>query len=217
MALTGILRTWHDDRGFGFIAPTQGGRELFVHISAFPNDGSRPVVGETLAYELGRGKDGKPQALGVVRQAIGRGTAPDAPARASREARRPEAPAAVPAAARRSVGAGLPPRARAPRRRSRFSAGVVVMLLVGVGAFAYTRMQPPAPAAHPSALPAVPVVPEAPSPAGSFRCDGRTRCTQMSSCAEARYFLANCPGVQMDGDGNGVPCEQQWCTGASGR
>ena len=45
----------------------------------------------------------------------------------------------------------------------------------------------------------------------AFRCDGRTRCTQMHSCAEARYFLAHCPGVQMDGDRNGVPCESQWC------
>lgn len=33
----------------------------------------------------------------------------------------------------------------------------------------------------------------------------------MSSCAEATYFLKNCPGVLMDGDNDGVPCEQQWC------
>jgi hypothetical protein len=33
----------------------------------------------------------------------------------------------------------------------------------------------------------------------------------MTSCAEAKYFLANCPGAKMDGDGNGVPCERQWC------
>jgi hypothetical protein len=46
-----------------------------------------------------------------------------------------------------------------------------------------------------------------------FRCDGRKYCSQMTSCAEAEYFLANCPGVKMDGNGhgNGVPCERQWC------
>lgn len=49
MRAQGILRTWHDDRGFGFIAPTQGGAELFVHISAFPRDGSRPLQGETVS------------------------------------------------------------------------------------------------------------------------------------------------------------------------
>ncbi|HEV2708378.1 MAG TPA: excalibur calcium-binding domain-containing protein [Pyrinomonadaceae bacterium] len=44
-----------------------------------------------------------------------------------------------------------------------------------------------------------------------FQCDGRTRCSQMTSCAEAMYFLKNCPGVEMDGDRDGIPCEQQWC------
>lgn len=43
------------------------------------------------------------------------------------------------------------------------------------------------------------------------RCDGRTYCSQMTSCEEATYFLRHCPGVKMDGDGNGMPCEKQWC------
>jgi hypothetical protein len=45
----------------------------------------------------------------------------------------------------------------------------------------------------------------------SFSCDGRTYCSQMISCDEARYFLQHCPNVKMDGDHDGVPCEQQWC------
>jgi hypothetical protein len=53
--------------------------------------------------------------------------------------------------------------------------------------------------------------PEAAATPSGFRCDGRTHCSQMRSCPEATYFLANCPGVKMDGDGNGIPCEQQWC------
>jgi hypothetical protein len=44
-----------------------------------------------------------------------------------------------------------------------------------------------------------------------FKCDGRTYCSQMTSCAEATYFLKNCPGTKMDGNGDGVPCEKQWC------
>jgi hypothetical protein len=55
------------------------------------------------------------------------------------------------------------------------------------------------------------VAPAAPNVSGSFNCDGRRYCSQMKSCAEAKYFLANCPGVKMDGDRNGIPCEQQWC------
>lgn len=44
-----------------------------------------------------------------------------------------------------------------------------------------------------------------------FKCDGRTYCSQMTSCAEATYFLGNCPGTKMDGNNDGVPCEKQWC------
>ena len=50
------------------------------------------------------------------------------------------------------------------------------------------------------------------SPA-KFVCDGRTHCSQITSCDEAKFFLANCPGAKMDnhGNGNGIPCERQWC------
>lgn len=44
-----------------------------------------------------------------------------------------------------------------------------------------------------------------------YRCDGRTRCSQMTSCDEAIYFLRACPGVIMDGNKDGIPCETQWC------
>jgi hypothetical protein len=46
---------------------------------------------------------------------------------------------------------------------------------------------------------------------GSFQCDGRTHCSQMRSCAEARHFIQHCPNTKMDGDRDGVPCEEQWC------
>lgn len=45
----------------------------------------------------------------------------------------------------------------------------------------------------------------------AYRCDSRTRCAQMTSCAEATFFTQSCPGVTMDGNHDGVPCEKQWC------
>ena len=45
-----------------------------------------------------------------------------------------------------------------------------------------------------------------------FQCDGRKYCQQMTSCEEAKYFLSHCPGVKMDGDRDGIPCEEQWCS-----
>lgn len=50
-----------------------------------------------------------------------------------------------------------------------------------------------------------------PSDESQFKCDGRIYCSQMTSCSEATFFLRHCPGVKMDGNQDGVPCEQQWC------
>lgn len=63
-----------------------------------------------------------------------------------------------------------------------------------------------------SATSAAPVAGQPSSaPTSAYRCDGRTHCSQMTSCAEASYFLKNCPGTKMDGNHDGIPCEKQWC------
>ena len=41
----------------------------------------------------------------------------------------------------------------------------------------------------------------------SFKCDGRVHCSQMTSRAEAEFFVRNCPNTKMDGDRDGIPCE----------
>lgn len=53
--------------------------------------------------------------------------------------------------------------------------------------------------------------PTLPEPSLSVRCDGRQYCSQMTSCAEAKAFLRSCPDMRMDGDGDGIPCEDKWC------
>lgn len=180
MVLNGKLRSWNDERGFGFIAPRDGGREIFVHISSFPRDGSRPTVGETVIYEIGRGKDGKPQAVNVYRQALGK-------------------PSTYPR-----------PRL-ATRHRTRFPAPLLfsLALLIVTGTFGYWKFNQNI--TRPQTLSVKPPQ-EALTLSGSYRCDGRLYCSQMTSCNESKFFLKNCPGTQMDGNHDGVPCEQQWCT-----
>ena len=39
-------------------------------------------------------------------------------------------------------------------------------------------------------------------------CGSKKHCSQMSSCEEARYYLAQCGIKTLDGDGDGVPCEE---------
>ncbi|MGC4397204.1 DUF1294 domain-containing protein [Hydrogenophaga sp. T2] len=65
MRLDGKLKTWNDDRGFGFIQPVHGGQEIFVHIKAFPGGSGRPVAGQALTFEVETAPDGKKRARAV--------------------------------------------------------------------------------------------------------------------------------------------------------
>jgi hypothetical protein len=41
----------------------------------------------------------------------------------------------------------------------------------------------------------------------NFRCDGLQYCSQMTSRAEAEFFVKYCPNTKMDGNHDGEPCE----------
>jgi len=66
MRFEGTLKTWHDDRGFGFIEPAQGGQEIFVHIKAFDLRGARPQEQQRLSFEVELGPQGKKRAKNVA-------------------------------------------------------------------------------------------------------------------------------------------------------
>lgn len=62
---SGALGDWNDERGFGFVEPSDGTRRVFVHVSEFPKDGPRPSDGDELSFVVGTGPDGRRQALAV--------------------------------------------------------------------------------------------------------------------------------------------------------
>lgn len=66
MKSIGRIEKWNDDRGFGFIAPSAGGDDVFVHISAFESEGRRPVVGDAVRFAVGRDGRGRTQARDVA-------------------------------------------------------------------------------------------------------------------------------------------------------
>lgn len=200
MRYEGRLAQWNDERGFGFIEPAQGGDKLFVHISAFaPGDRaspSRPQVGDRLSFEIEADAKGRKQARRVVRP----GAVGATQAAASRASQRP-------------IGSR---RQSAAMNGLGRLAGLVLTLAVvaGIGWSGYQWW-----AAYGPGRPQVPAVLTQPDTqpndalsSTAFRCDGRTMCSQMTSCAEATFFLRNCPNTTMDGNHDGVPCEQQWCT-----
>ncbi|MCR6650045.1 MAG: cold shock domain-containing protein [Cellvibrionaceae bacterium] len=174
MRIHGTLKKWNDERGFGFIECPSQDKEIFVHISAFPHDGGRPKVGETISFEIRSGSDGKTRAVAVQRPG---GVATN---------RRPK----------RTVTSSKPGKA----------ALAPVLLFIGLLCFAGYRFLN-SPQSVTVTGPVLNSSQRGQTESHSFTCDGRQHCSEMRSRAEAEFFIRNCPNTKMDGDNDGIPCE----------
>ena len=62
---TGTVKWFNESKGFGFISPSDGGKDVFVHYSAIANSGFRTLAeGQSVQYEVEQGPKG-PQATNV--------------------------------------------------------------------------------------------------------------------------------------------------------
>ncbi|HET8686786.1 MAG TPA: cold shock domain-containing protein [Methanosarcina sp.] len=182
MRFVGTLNKWNEQRAFGFITPSEGGPDIFVHISALQSK-RIPNIGELCSYEVETGSNGKLRAVKVLSLTD-------------------------------NVYSDTKENKRRPKWANFKLVSIISLVLMGSSLFSVNLYQKDAisrilGSKHDQLKSDTPSI--SPRYSQKFVCDGRQYCTQMTSCEEARYFLSHCPGVKMDGNNDGEPCEQQWC------
>ncbi|MDT3735298.1 MAG: cold-shock protein [Denitratisoma sp.] len=66
MAITGTVKFFNPAKGFGFITPQDGSKDVFVHISAVERAGLATLAeNQRLSFEVETGKNGKVAAVNL--------------------------------------------------------------------------------------------------------------------------------------------------------
>jgi cold shock protein len=64
---TGTVKWFNATKGFGFIAPAGGARDVFVHVSALERAGIRELAdGQAVTFDIERGRDGRDSAMNLA-------------------------------------------------------------------------------------------------------------------------------------------------------
>jgi cold shock CspA family protein len=190
----GQLKSWIDDKGFGFIQSDELTNDTFIHISTLKAMSRKPKVGDFIYFEVEKQANGKSRAINCRIEGVAAKAIPNHKQRHNPRIHR---------------------NTSAPKNKF-----VLLFMIIGIGAFSYQRLglsPTRATIDHTpnTTIPSETLLNRAFSDTNAdtdtksqFSCDGRQHCSQMTSRAEAVYFINHCPNTKMDGDNDGIPCER---------
>ena len=183
----GLLKSWFDNKGFGFIESPELNQVTFIHISTLKKMSRKPRIGDVIYFEIEQQTNGKTRAINCRIDGV------------STKSLKPKKHLAY---------------KKVPEPGNR---AVLILTILGICVFAYYRLGPNSQHTPTSqfktptnqALPAQTVPKSKSKFEPNYTCDGRKHCRQMSSYQEAKFFIKNCPNTAMDGDNDGIPCENE--------
>ncbi|MDM8539519.1 cold shock domain-containing protein [Desulfococcaceae bacterium HSG9] len=179
----GKLSTWKDDKGFGFIKPEEGKQDVFIHITALKKMSRRPVIEDVILYQTSMDNKGKIRAINARIEGV------------------------------KPIYSGTKKSIRSKKSGMSFNKfGFRLIMIIIVALFLYND-------GHQFVFNIFNEVKDiimlkntnSYKDQPKYKCEGKVYCSEMTSCEEAMFYLNNCPGVKIDGDYDGVPCERQWC------
>lgn len=183
MRYQGKVVKWFDEKGYGFIQNGADAGQIFAHISAFPPGRGKPQIDEAVTFEIAEGEKGQ-QAHNVL------------------YVNRPKL------VVKRT-------RLETPKTKRSYSSLIIMVIFGFIALNLLSPKQSSAPEGNnsltdPNRFPGSAAIQDV-QKNPVFQCAGKTQCSEMASCEEAFYYIKNCPGTVMDGDNDGLPCEDQWC------
>lgn len=190
--MKGKIVRWHDDKGYGFIRTESGEGEIFCHISDFLQRNPRPGLDEQVSFEVvsdGKGRFSAKQIRYLNRERA------VSPRYRKKHRKDEESPTSI-------VQVVLS-----------LLVGLLLVSVIGYKAYQYASEKLTPKQENTSVKTQVlPEIKRQQPDSSPYRCDGRQHCSQMTSCEEAKWFVRNCSDTKMDGDGDGIPCENM-CSG----
>ena len=160
---------------------SENGRDIFIHISALKRMGRRPKVGDVITYQIHTDSDGKKRAVNAKIEGV------------AEVRQRPV----------RKI-------AKKQNKGIWFSKVIPFALVISLGSVAYNKFVA-SNNVHEEPTTSTSSYATKQGNRNNYSCAGKVYCSEMTSCDEAKFYQNNCPGTKMDGDGDGIPCESQWC------